>query len=138
MDVTTMPSITSLLPQLTTDFPSVGFRAGHEFNWSHDDQFVYVIADESSEPGLAQLFHELSHSLLGHSDYSRDINLLKMERDAWEKARDVAKEYGVAVYDEVVQNHLDTYREWLHSRSTCPDCTATGMQTGPKTYHCIA
>src|SRR5690606_10550316 len=123
------------LTRLSDDFPNIRFVASDDFRWSPADQTVYFIP-ESNE--TAQLFHELSHAILGHHDYSRDINLLKMERDAWEEARKLSKKYGLSVSDDTIQEHLDTYRHWLHSRSTCPKCTATGLQTDEKSYHCIA
>lgn len=135
MGVTIMQSITSLLPKLSADFPNIRFITSDDFHWSPKDQTVYF-NPKSGE--VAQLFHELSHAILEHNDYSRDINLLKMERDAWEHARKLADNYAIDVDEDVIQDHLDTYRAWLHDRSTCPDCTATGLQTDEKTYHCIA
>ena len=32
----------------------------------------------------ASLLHEVAHSSLNHAEYARDIELLQMERDAWE------------------------------------------------------
>lgn len=130
-----MLSITSLLPRLSADFPNIRFVASDDFRWSPSDSTVYY---HSKSTELSQLFHELSHAILGHNDYSRDINLLKMERDAWEQARKLSRQYDLSVTDNTIQDHLDTYRRWLHDRSTCPNCTATGMQTSEKTYRCIA
>jgi hypothetical protein len=128
-----MPSINSLLPKLTTDFPAIQFAAGDEFRFSPREKTVYYPTDNAP-----LLLHELSHALLGHESYSRDIDLLRMERDAWEKARQLAPTYGVTIAEETVQDHLDSYRDWLHDRSTCPSCLATGRQTGTQSYHCDA
>jgi len=132
-----MPSITSLLAKLTTDYPAITFVQGDEFHWSPADNTVtYCVTKDGS--ASSQLLHELSHALLGHTDYSRDITLLKMERDAWEKAQEIAVPYGITITDEIIQNHLDTYRDWLHDRSTCPTCGATGLQSTKDTYRCVA
>jgi len=128
-----MPSINSLLPKLVADFPTIRFEAGSEFRFSPTEQTVYYLAK-----GAPLLLHELSHALLGHESYSKDIDLLKMERDAWVKAQEIAPTYGVTINDDTVQNHLDSYRDWLHDRSLCPSCGATGRQTSPKAYHCDA
>ena len=40
--------------------------------------------------------------------------------------------------EEVIQEHLDTYRDWLHARSICPSCTANGYQISSHTYECPA
>lgn len=128
-----MPSTDSLLSKLSQDYPKVQFIAGTEFRFSPSEKAVYYLPD-----GPELLLHELSHSLLHHAYYIQDIDLLKMERDAWQKAQKIAPNYGLRIDEPMVQDHLDSYREWLHSRSTCPNCTATGHQTGTKTYHCDA
>lgn len=86
----------------------------------------------------AELLHELGHALEGHSDYSRDIILLGLERDAWRRARAIARTYGIVIDDDTIDHHLDTYRDWLHARSTCPVCDASGIQTAAKLYECLA
>ena len=132
-----MPSIASLLPKLVADFPGIHFQLDEDFRWSPETQTVYYSGSRDIA-GTARLLHELSHGLLGHTDYSHDINLLKMERDAWVKAQQLARQYDIEISDDLIQDHLDTYRDWLHARSTCPLCTATGMQIDAETYHCVA
>lgn len=133
MGATTTP-LTSLLPKLRQDNPTLTFTEGEHFLWSPDTQTIKY--RPSAEPGL--LLHELAHALLGHHSYERDIQLLAMERSAWEEAQRLAVTYGVSIPSQITEDHLDTYRDWLHARSTCPTCTATGYQTGAKTYSCPA
>ena len=57
---------------------------------------------------------------------------------AWDKALQLAPEYDVAITDELIEESLDTYRDWLHSRSLCPHCNATGVQTATRHYQCLA
>lgn len=130
-----MPSITSLLTKLRADYPAISFSKSDTFRWSPSEQTVYYADDSQAE---ARLLHEVSHYLLNHSVYVKDIDLIKMERDAWEKARSLAPHYAVTLDEETIQAHLDTYREWLHARSTCPACGATGVQTKQGAYHCVA
>ncbi|MCY1379960.1 hypothetical protein D9M68_895230 [compost metagenome] len=62
-----------------------------------------------------------------------------MERDAWRYAKEkLGSNYKVTITDTVIQDSLDTYRDWLHARSTCPNCQATGMQNRKRHYRCIA
>ena len=131
-----MPSIHSLLPKLEIDFPQLLFRPGQHFSWSPDKNTVFY--DESDPSNTSLLLHELAHGLLGHHDYSKDIELVTMESDAWEKAFAIAPTYKVTITDDTVQDTLDTYREWLHARSTCPECDATGYQSGKSEYTCVA
>ncbi len=128
MDATTMPSIVA---QLAKDYPAFQFVEGDDFHWSPEKKTI----DYTTGPD-ALLLHELGHALLDHKDYASDIGLLAMERDAWDKARTLP--YGVALSDDIIQDHLDTYREWLHARSTCPKCGATGHQVKKLGYHCVA
>lgn len=137
MDVITMPSmhLAQLLPKLTAAYPALSFTPGDRFAWSPDKGTVYY--DESDDaPEL--LLHELAHGILEHHDYSKDIELVAMETAAWDTALKLADTYDVTISDKTVQDNLDTYRDWLHARSTCPNCDATGYQTGKQLYSCVA
>jgi hypothetical protein len=136
MDAIIMPSTLSLLPKLEKDYPQLVFTTGERFAWSPDAQTVFY--DKSDLTNTSLLLHELAHGLLGHHDYSKDIELVAMETEAWDKALELATRYGVDITDETVQDTLDTYREWLHARSTCPECEATGYQSGKSAYTCVA
>lgn len=62
-----------------------------------------------------------------------------MERDAWQYAKDtLGQTYDQAILDDTVEDALDSYRDWLHARSTCPACQATGIQTKKEEYKCLA
>lgn len=133
----TMPAL--LLSQIKRDFPNFSFATGDSFSWSPKNQTI-IYPSLGSNADIAQLFHELSHGILNHSTYSRDITLIDMERTAWEYAvRTLAPAYGfsLAMNDAVVQNALDSYRIWLHERSTCPECAAVGIETSKQQYRCL-
>ncbi len=136
MDVIIMPSITSLLTNLSRDYPMITFEEAEEFTWLPESRTIFY--NPLRKYGSNLLLHELSHALLGHSAYQKDIELIAMETEAWEKAKELAPHYMVTINETVVQDHLDTYRHWLHARSTCPACSAVGYQTHPRTYRCIA
>jgi hypothetical protein len=131
-----MPSTPSLLPSLLKDYPRLLFAPGERFAWSPHDHTVFYDASDLDNTSL--LLHELAHGLLEHHDYSKDIELVAMETEAWDKALELATTYSIAIPDETVQDTLDTYREWLHARSTCPECEATGYQSGKSEYTCVA
>lgn len=136
MVVTTMHSTSSLIHKLSADFPTIQFVEGATFLWSPHEQTVSYDSAHPNTPAL--ILHELSHGLLAHEAYDRDVQLLAIEAAAWEKAKTLAKHYDQPVSEEVIQNHLDTYRDWMHSRSTCPSCTAVGYQVSAKRYSCPA
>lgn len=137
MAATTMPSISLLLKALRRDFPRLTFIEGETFSWSPTKQTIRFAL---KEPHSAErLLHEVAHAELRHQSYKKDIDLIALERDAWQLVRArLAKKYCIEVGTEAVEAHMDSYRDWLHARSTCPHCTAIGLQTGVKEYTCVA
>jgi ribosomal protein L37AE/L43A len=116
----------NLIRKLRLDYPSLSFISGLSACWSpHNNQVRYT---NDKQYGAAGLLHELAHALLGHTQYLNDIDLLHKEVAAWEKARTLATRYDVTLDDNHIQDCLDTYRDWLHKRSTCPVCNANGVQ----------
>ncbi len=137
MDATIMPSTHSIINKLRTDFSQFNFEYADEFCWSSTSNTIYI--NPNVPDGHAYILHELSHALLGHRGYERDIELIKLERDAWEYAQNVlSRTYELAISNQTVQDNLDTYRHWLHTRSICPECEANGLQTKSQAYRCIA
>jgi hypothetical protein len=135
MDAIIMPSITSLATSLQHNFPALTFTASDIFRWSPQNQTIFYDANSHDH---ASLLHELAHAQLAHTTYSKDIELIEMERDAWDYAiQTLASKYDVEINDDAVQNALDTYRDWLHARSTCPRCKAIGVQTKKNEYKCV-
>jgi hypothetical protein len=135
MAVIIMPSITSLIAKLRHDFPDLTFLEGTDFHWAPQQKTVWFVPGVKSE----LLLHELAHALLGHKEYKRDIQLVEMERDAWKYAQDtLSGTYHITIEDNIIEDALDSYRDWLHARSTCPSCQATGIQKKQRLYICIA
>lgn len=131
-----MASISSLVSQLKSDYPQLQFVSGDSFYW---DPETASITYRDGSHNTADLLHELAHALLDHRDFSRDISLLEMERDAWHIAQQtLTSRYGVTITDDAIDAALDTYRDWLHARSLCPTCGATGLQSGRTQYRCLA
>ena len=131
-----MPSISSLISNLQAQYPILHFVAGDDFRWSPAEATIFYNPDVTS--GQPQLLHEVGHALLGHTSYQRDVELLALETDAWEKAEALAIPLAVTIDEDLKQDHLDTYRDWLHARSTCPACAANGYQDSATTYRCPA
>lgn len=82
------------------------------------------------------LIHEVGHALCGHRSFRTDVERLKIEVQAWEKARELAQKYDIEYDEDLVQGELDTYRDWLHQKSRCPKCGLTRFQTPDSQYHC--
>jgi hypothetical protein len=124
-----------LIHRLQQDFPAFRFTLGEAPCWSPSSK---QIAYQSKDTATARLsvLHELGHALLGHETYHSDASLLQKETSAWSKAVALAKQYGIAIDSDHVQNCLDTYRDWLHRRSTCPRCHSHGIQQD-RIYTCF-
>ena len=133
-----MPSTYSILKKLKSDYPTIDFQPADDYLWSPSKQTVYYSEKYSNKDGYAYLLHELSHGLLKHCDYDRDVTLIAMERAAWDMAKDLSGKYNLTIDEDFIESNLDSYRDWLHARSTCPNCGATGMQTKKLAYSCPA
>lgn len=126
----------NILGKVKDDNKSIRFIKSKNFYWSPAEQVVHY--GNGSDPfAVFALLHELSHALLSHQNYQTDIELLRLEAEAWAKAVMVAKEYSVTISDDHIQDCLDTYRDWLHKRSTCPTCKAHGLQNIRDGYICL-
>lgn len=126
-----------LLSQLRVDYPDITFVEGTSFYWSARDRSV-TYAHISTQPEVAEwsLLHEVSHGILGHTDYKTDFELTQLEVAAWQHARRLSKTYGITIDPEHIQDCLDTYRDWLHRRSTCPSCAMVSTQVDSRMYRC--
>ena len=126
-----------LLKVLDIDYPAISFRAGTSFMWSHHDSAItYPIQAEYKPSFIWSLLHELGHALLSHEDFKHDLDLVRLERDAWDKARELSIVYGTEIPDDHIEACIDTYRDWLYARSLCPNCHQCGLQTARTEYGC--
>lgn len=123
-----------LVARLAADYPELRFRVGKKFMF-RPPRTVIMEAGGASRWGL-QLLHEVGHALSGHRDFRTDPERLKMEREAWERARGLAATYNIRYDEEFVEGALDTYRDWLHQRSACPECGLTRYQAQDGRWHC--
>lgn len=131
-----MPAISSLVKKLAADYPGVSFEEASRAHWSPTNHTVYYSPAETHPDCI--LLHETSHALLNHQQYYRDIELLKIERAAWTHAATVlAPLYGVTISAEFIEAQLDTYRDWLHTKSTCPSCHSNGLEQDKLKYFCL-
>lgn len=125
----------NLLDRLITDFPDIRFVPSERFQWSPEEKTIYYV--EESDSGEWSLLHEGGHMLCDHTSYYNDLGLLKMEVEAWEKARELAKNYGHKIDQRHIDRCLDTYRDWIYKRSSCPRCSQAGIEKTTGHYQCI-
>lgn len=135
---TAQTRLDSLLTQISGDYPDLSFEESAHFSWHAGKKRVsFKKADANVEHQSWSLLHELGHALLGHASYRYDIELLQMEAAAWQEAHALAKAYDLVIDEDYTQDCLDTYRDWLHLRATCPACFARSLQASPRHYHCF-
>ena len=121
----------NLVDQLKQNYPQFRFISSGCARWSANEQTIYYNNDD------IQTLHELGHALLGHNNYGQDIELIQIERAAWEKAQRLAPRYDLSIDNDTIEDALDSYRDWLHQRSICPNCQQTGIQSvRDLTYRC--
>lgn len=124
---------TEFLQRLKGDFPEFRFIEGTKFTFRPPKTIVLGPSEPFSE--LLAL-HEVSHAILKHKTFRMDVERLRMESEAWEKARGLALKYDIEVNEDLIQGELDTYRDWLHNKSRCKKCGLTRYQTPDGIYHC--
>lgn len=130
-----MPSINSVVKLLRKDYPEFIFESASTFAWSYKNKKITYVSKSLNEE-WPLLFHELAHGLLAHDSFNHSIDLLQIERDAWDYAKILSNNYDLTISDEIIEQSLDTYRDWLHKRSSCPKCEAIGLETEHKEYFC--
>ena len=121
------------LQRLKGDFPEFRFIEGAKFAFRPPKTIVLGPSEPFSE--LLAL-HEVSHAILKHKTFKIDIERLRMESKAWEKARELALKYDIEINEDLIQGELDTYRDWLHTKSKCKRCGLTRYQTPDGVYRC--
>lgn len=130
-------SLAALADQLAPLITPVHLKTADVFAWSPKRQEILYPANQDDLSSQAALLHEAGHARLGHANYQTDLELLLMEVDAWQEALKLADKLGVVVRHEHIENCLDTYRDWLHRRSTCPLCGNRSLETRPTIYECF-
>lgn len=127
----------SVLNKIQRLAPQVRYESGEMFFWSPEKQLITYHSEQlRSEHGRWSLLHETAHALLNHTHYDTDFELLQLEVEAWQKAKDLAPHIDTAISDDHIQDCLDTYRDWLHQRSTCPACATVSLQETSAQYRC--
>jgi hypothetical protein len=130
-----MPSTKTLANRLRVAFSQYTFATGDTCRWTPATRTIFYVPTTQPKH-LWDLLHEIAHAELGHITYGLDVTLVHCEAQAWALAAQLAPQFGFAIDDDYLQDSLDTYRNWLYKRSTCPDCGQTGLQT-KNTYSCI-
>ena len=128
----------AFVKKLVQDYPQFRFRFNSK-RFSYRNSTIFI---GPPQPFFAlQTLHELGHALCHHKDYTTSVSRLKIECEAWERAKTAYLELPDHLKtfpwdEEYIEDSLDTYRAWLHTKSTCKNCGLTCYQTEDGVYHC--
>ncbi len=126
-----MPSLNKLVAKLRADFPELSINPGEQAKFT-PPRLIFYTPDTSP----LELLHELGHYLIKKNSYTSDIELIRIESEAWQKAHDLCAQSGIKWNQDFAEDHLDTYRDWLHVVSLCKNCQLAGYQDDSGNYHC--
>lgn len=121
---------------LEQDFPSITFLPGDSPCWKPRRKEIFYAMLDDVERAKWSVLHEMGHALLGHDTYKSEIELLRKETQAWQKAEELARSYGILISQDHIQTCIDSYRDWLHTHSSCPKCHTHGLQLCDNDYIC--
>ena len=142
--------------RLISDYKEIKFVKNRKrFSYRLRNGVLTVFLGQPQPKYALLTLHELGHALCKHKDYKVDVQRIKIESEAWERAKTVFLKYRDLAFNEdgsvrdeklasilpewdedFVQDKLDTYREWLHIKSKCKKCGLTCFQTEDGKYHC--
>ena len=128
-------TLNNLLKSLRNDYPEVRWKKSERFSWDPSQKTIYY--DPSGQDPKWSLLHEAGHMSKQHNTYRNDLNLLKMEVEAWDEAKHLATVYGETIDQDHIEDCLDSYRDWLYKRSQCPKCSQNGIEQSSGNYRCI-
>ncbi len=117
-----------LVQKIKKRYPKLNLSPSDSFYWSPETNEVFYKADSKGKLNKWSLLHEVGHALLNHHHYDADYMLLKLEIEAWQKAKEIATNFDISIDDNHIQDCLDTYRDWLYKRSICPKCSTKCLQ----------
>lgn len=119
----------NILDSLKIQFKDLVFTPGDYFCWAPNTKEVFYDPINSTTASTWSLLHETGHAILNHSEYSTDYQLIRLEIEAWEKAKELAKLFRLSINNDHIEDCLDSYRDWLYKRSICPSCSTKCLQT---------
>lgn len=135
MNLADNSTLNNLLNRLSKDFPTINWEKSERFSWEPSTGTIYY--DPCGQDPKWSLLHEAGHMTKQHNTYKGDLDLLRMEVEAWDEAKRLASVYGETIDQDHIEDCLDSYRDWLYKRSQCPKCYQNGIEQTSGNYRCI-
>ncbi|HEY4964719.1 MAG TPA: hypothetical protein VIH90_08595 [Candidatus Saccharimonadales bacterium] len=120
--------MSSFIYRLKRKYPKINFSLSDNYYWSPETNEIFYKNNLETELGQWSLIHEVGHALLEHKSYDADFMLIRLEVEAWNKAKEISNDLGISINEDHIQDCLDTYRDWIFKRSICPNCTTKCFQ----------
>lgn len=130
-------NLQELIKSIKKDFVDITFEISDNNSYSWRSKTIFYKSKKDFKTSASSILHELGHLQSEHKTYKSDIELLIIETEAWKKAQILSKKYGLKIDKEYIEDCLDSYRDWLHKRSTCPNCSQNGIQKDELIYICL-
>lgn len=127
----------TIVKELHKIIPGIVIVPGDTLRWSPKTKEITYPINSAGKETVWGLLHEAGHAKLSHTNYTLDVDLLMHEVAAWEEAVRFGNQLRIPIDSEHVQDCLDTYRDWLHQRSTCPRCGIVSFQESASIYRCF-
>ena len=108
------------------------------FSYDASEEIINYDPDRlPSRAGKIALLHEISHCELGHFHYKYDLELLMLEVAAWNHTKKLAKQHGVDIAHQYIQDCIASYDEWVTKRGTCPGCDNFCIEQDENVFRCF-
>ena len=102
---------------LEARYPNITFIEGETFMYSPKDTSVmYDPKRISKESGIWSLLHEIGHALANHETFKPDLELIKLEREAWRHARSIGETLDI----EIDEDHIQDLRHGVFRAQAVP------------------
>ena len=121
------------LQSIISAFPNFTYKNGKKFAYAPPKTIVIGPPEPRSD---LLLLHELSHAILKHKSFKMDAERLRIESEAWNKAKELAFSLSIPFDEDFAESKLDSYRDWLHQKSLCKSCGLTRFQAKNGKYYC--
>ncbi len=133
-----MPNLHLLINSCKQQLKDIKFIDSGSFYWSPKTKSIHFNGTAlETTIGQWALLHETAHASLSHQSYTTDMGLLELEVEAWQTAEELGRQLGIVIDADHIQECLNTYRDWLYARSTCPTCELNSLQVEETVYLCL-
>ncbi len=129
----------TLIQLIAKKITDIKLKEGPRFYWSPEEGLLYYNIGELKDAQFKEkLLHEAGHAKLKHFSYSSDLELLRMESDAWLSALGLGSDLNIKIRSQSIKKALASYLDWANARAECPECGHSGLQYSGGSFFCLS